>query len=390
MIVRSIRPEEFEEALDLLDAAFEHTPRAYFNRYFFGDPWFKPEYTRVVEEDGRLVSLVQIVRREVRVGCSTLVMGGIANVGTIPAYRGRGFSSAAMKSSVEVMAADGMHFGMLWTGINPFYERLGWATVRLTASTAKLKRRLPRFSTPYHVRAYRDDDAPAVLAIYDEFNSRRSLTTVRTLDYWRGFATSPESQSYTIWAAETGGQLAAYLAGRRYGESYGIAEMCCSRGHEDALRALAREAWAAAARAGAKKLAYVLPEEDSIRAAVSEVAVPARPWTYTNMMLRVIDLRLMFERMLPELERRSSLLERAGRVAIGTEFGELTLEVAPGRVTLPDVPADWRVELSQPQLFSLVFGLGEPTDILPAGPAADLLSSIFPRQPAVYYEIDTF
>src|SRR2546423_699810 len=119
--VRAIRERELEECLDLWTAVFPEDGRHFFSRYFFGDIDFQPEYTRVCEVDGRLVSAVQIVKRIVSCGDCALTMGGIANVATLPAYRGRGCAAACMKQAVEIMAVDAMDFSLLFTGIHDFY-----------------------------------------------------------------------------------------------------------------------------------------------------------------------------------------------------------------------------------------------------------------------------
>ncbi|GIV19217.1 MAG: hypothetical protein KatS3mg023_0968 [Armatimonadota bacterium] len=140
---RAIHPDELEACLDVWDAAFEETPRDYFRKYFTGDPWFHPEYTRCAFEGKRMVSAVQIVRREVRVGQVTLTLGGIANVGTIPAYRSKGYSTQLLRDAITVMENDGFDFSMLFTGIHGFYARLGWENLPVQVMSAEIRPDLP-------------------------------------------------------------------------------------------------------------------------------------------------------------------------------------------------------------------------------------------------------
>ncbi|MHB1458612.1 MAG: GNAT family N-acetyltransferase, partial [Armatimonadota bacterium] len=139
---RAIRMTELDECLDLWDRAFAHTPREYFAPYIYNDPCFTPEYTRVCSVDGRLVSAVQICERRVRVGNVSLLMGGIGNVGTDPDVRGQGHSSRLLYDSIDAMRAAGIDFSVLYTGINPFYERLGWRGIPSRFYTGRLKESL--------------------------------------------------------------------------------------------------------------------------------------------------------------------------------------------------------------------------------------------------------
>ena len=53
-------------------------------------------------------------------------MGGIANVATLPEFRGKGYSTACLKQTIAVMEGDAMDFSLLFTGINGYYERQGY------------------------------------------------------------------------------------------------------------------------------------------------------------------------------------------------------------------------------------------------------------------------
>jgi predicted acetyltransferase len=390
MVVRSIHPEEFNACLDLWDKAFTDTSRDYFKRYFYGDQWFKPEYTRMVEDDGKLVSCVHICKREIRYGISTLTMGGIANVATPQEYRGKGYSSAAMKDSVDIMAADGLDFSMLFTGINEFYERVGFATVEYYTSVAKPKDEIRDLGLPYSVRPYRDTDADCIVNVYNKFNADVILTMVRTADYWTGFATNPESTSYDIWVAEGPVGIVGYLAGRGYGKSYTIAEICCLEGHELSLRALAQEVLKKASEQKIGEFVYRLPDKPAIEAAINEIAIPAEPKPFNYMMLRTLNLRPMFEKMLPELIQRSKNVKGAGQVTIITDYGQITLDIAPGKVVLVDQPAEMSIRLTERMLFDLVFGYQEPYTVLEQAPGRELLAGLFPKQKPVFYMLDGF
>ena len=48
-------------------------------------------------------------------------------MGTLEKYRRNGYSSAVLRDAVGYMADEGYDLGLLFTSIQPFYARLGWA-----------------------------------------------------------------------------------------------------------------------------------------------------------------------------------------------------------------------------------------------------------------------
>src|SRR5579862_21490 len=126
--VRAIHAEEREECLALWCTVWPGDSDAYFRRYFYGDVEWLPYYTQVGVLDGKIVSAVHICKRSVACGDYRLTMGGIANVATLPEYRGRGYNMQCLKRAIEIMEADAMDFSLLGTGINDYYARQGFVT----------------------------------------------------------------------------------------------------------------------------------------------------------------------------------------------------------------------------------------------------------------------
>lgn len=391
MVARGIKPSEIDLCLDVLDKSFESTSRDYFKRYFYGDPWFKPEYTVVCDDDGKLVSTVQICRREVRYGTSTLTLGGIANVGTPPDSRGKGYSSEALKYAVEVMAKDGMDFSTLYTGINAFYERVGYSTVEFSYGAGALLDQPKATADGYVIRDYTDSDAEAVVAVYNEFNSDVTMSVVRTTEYWRNYAINPLNSRQQISVAETSEGVVAYIAGLPYGKSYSLSEMGCRSGHEAALQALASKVLDRAREAGLAEVIHRLPDKEAVISAVNSISTPVELRKASYLMFRVLNLQSMVKKMLPELTTRSAGLRGEGTVTLSVECaGDVTLTMAQGKVEVLSNPVDTRLNLTQWQFVNLVFGYQNPLDILPKRPESDLLAVLFPEDTAVYYNIDGF
>ena len=76
-------------------------------------------------------------------------------------------------------------------------------------------------------------DLPAVMRVYDEHNARRTLTTIRSEQYWRD-GHSRDQSIMPRWVAEIDGEVVAYLQGSTY-----VREVGYLPGHVEALYRLA-------------------------------------------------------------------------------------------------------------------------------------------------------
>ena len=150
---RAVREEEKEACIALWCTVWQGAnSETYFRRYFFGDVEWLPYYTQVAVEDGEIVSAVQICKRTVPCGEYRLVMGGIANVATLPEHRGKGYNTECMKRAIAVMEADAMDFSLLFTGINAYYARLGYCDMPRPNLAGTLRESLAPLALPYRVR----------------------------------------------------------------------------------------------------------------------------------------------------------------------------------------------------------------------------------------------
>ena len=390
---RAIRPGELEECLDLWGIVFERVGRGYFPPYFNGDPWFRRAYTRVCAVDGKLVSAVQICKRRVRVGGAELVMGGIGNVGTLPEYRGRGYSNRLMWDTVKVMRRHGMDFSVLFTGIQSFYEKALWRSVPqkyLHAEGISLE----RTPSAYKMRTSDwESDLASLEAIYQSLNEGRSLTTIRTNAYWRGYLHARFGDPEYCLIAESEGKSIGYLAFGYDKPTCWPREIGWLPGHEGCVRPLFEEMIAVCPDRGAaphdskvEKLSMVLPHEPAIMDAINALAKKIEEREPMGGMFRIINIRSLGERLLPELNRRGA---PDGSISMDTELGSLRLTVKRGRVSLgAEKPIG--VPLSQLEFFCLVFGITSVEELGLDSPANDILGALFPPRKFVFWPADHF
>ncbi len=84
------------------------------------------ENVRVVLHDGWVVCSVGIYPNTVRTSRGEISVGGINGVATHPDFRRHGLATAAMADAHAKMRRDGHHIGLLGTGIQDYYRKLGW------------------------------------------------------------------------------------------------------------------------------------------------------------------------------------------------------------------------------------------------------------------------
>lgn len=172
-------------ALDVLETSFPTLSRSFFHSLIARDPAYRPEFSLGIRQ-GRIVqSFMQIFPRTFLLHGETINIGGIGCVATRKNHRGKGYASALMEHAVRIMRQNAMMGGMLFTTIQPFYERLGWRLLPLFEWDLAVD---CLFKLPYRPdwnRGLRKSDYPFLQSIYETMQSRHEGGIVRTEAYWR-------------------------------------------------------------------------------------------------------------------------------------------------------------------------------------------------------------
>ncbi len=127
--IRTLGENETEGLLDLLDGwpfPAGESGREFFRRYVELDPAFEPRNVWVAEQQGQLVSCVQIFPRQVRVGGKVLPMGGVGSVFTRPERRTQGLAGALLERAHDSMRERGMLLSYLYAERLAWYGHYGW------------------------------------------------------------------------------------------------------------------------------------------------------------------------------------------------------------------------------------------------------------------------
>ncbi|MHB0997995.1 MAG: GNAT family N-acetyltransferase [Armatimonadota bacterium] len=390
---RAIRLDELDECLDLWSKAFPHTPREYFEPYFNGDPGFRPEYTRVCVLDNKLVSAIQICERKVRIGSSVIVMGGIGNVGTDPDFRGKGYSTRLLQDCVHTMYDSRIDFSTLFTGINPFYERVVWRTVPIELMTGQIMIDTTLSSAKYTVRPCNWENAlQSLINIYDNYNRSRTLTAVRSPEYWTGWAVHRFGGGSSLYVAEYNGTIVGYIQCHHDNQNCWIREIGCLDQHRDCIDILIKYAAGIAYEVGARTLWNFLPDEPDIIQSIDTITDNMEIRQTTGTMCRIVNAESMLGRILPELNLCAQGMNLPDcAVNLDTECGGLTFTINKG-IIHKGAENPVTINLSQSDFFSLIFGYKciDATGIQLSPELKVVISTLFPKQHPASWAADHF
>lgn len=245
--MRSVRRSELHEAFDLLAAVFPEAPRSLFMAQTERDSTCRLRHGRIALIDGHIAGYVRIFARTMLVQGVPVSAGGIGSVATRPDARGRGIATALLRDAVAQMQYEGMRVSFLFTGIMPFYERLGFRAVRQPSfEVDPLEAASMPPSDRHEVRVANEGDLPRVLAIYRRATAMRSGAVLRSRRTWRDATHWLEEDEYGCFIAEHDGEPVAYIRSRCRERGQQILEAECVPGDEDAigplLAAVARRA----------------------------------------------------------------------------------------------------------------------------------------------------
>jgi predicted acetyltransferase len=268
--------EELRAVVDLLDRAFEKTPREYFERHVLHDATLSLEDTRVLVREGEIVSSVQIFPRTMWVENRKVRFGGIGNVGTDPEARKSGFASLLMGDALQRMRERGYPLSVLTTTINPYYEQFGYRTVVREVLTFT---EIPRVD---NARSFdRARDLGDVMGMYEQYNAGSIGPEVRDDAYWRAQFEFLGDEVFLV--AEEAGRLIGYMRAGYEKQDLYIREFAALR-HEP--RVFGVLLGALSSRIPGVPVKYFASEREKARL---ELRLPYTVHDDTDLMIAVLD-----------------------------------------------------------------------------------------------------
>jgi GNAT superfamily N-acetyltransferase len=414
MEVRALRETEREECLALWQTVWPGDTEDYFRRYFEGDIEWLPYYTQVAVESGRIVSAVHICRRTVACGDFRLQMGGIANVATLPEFRGRGLNTACLRAAIGVMEADALDFSLLFTGISGYYAKQGYASVPRRRLRGILRGdRMPQ-PTNLTVRAARPEDLDQLFAVYTVYNATRPIAVQRTPAYWRDWiGLKPETLATAdplLVATDATGRVVGYICyrfnfyrGHQVTEDYAyISEFGAiapgdrratidNRQFEDEVAmALLEAATARALASGKREMHLSIALTPSVRAAMRSLCESSSENVTESGMARLLHRENLLRSFLFEWNDRWIEAGRPpGEIVFDTPYGAVRLDAFGQFLKVEPVEARSGA-LSQGVLLSLLLGAGGAEQAVEDPEVLPLAQVLFPPRDGIYWSADGF
>jgi len=145
----------------------------------FGDRAAGQQVT--VQQDGRPVAGLAILRRTLLCRGVHLPVGLIGSVATDPAYRGRGYASAVLEEAERVLEGAGCAMALLWADEADFYSARGWAPVGTEVNHALPPAAAALLPSPLGVRRYRGADGPLLHSLYCTHETRVARSEEETV-----------------------------------------------------------------------------------------------------------------------------------------------------------------------------------------------------------------
>jgi predicted N-acetyltransferase YhbS len=416
--VRGARADEMPEVLDMVPRVMGAT-REYFAAAYRNDPWARPEHSRIVRVDGRIVSHIRLYDRWQRVGPVPIHVGCVGDVCTLPEHRKRGYCRALLEDALRYWDENDYDLSMIVSGVG-VYEACGW--VPLPESRFELPAENCHEASrrrAYEIRRFvRGEDLTAVAAVYSACNAERSLATVRTSSYWeRHFAWIAGEIEEAFLVAAQAGQIVAYLRCERGGPHLLLSECCSLPGYDRAAVELLEAALTFAAKRGLEGVQGHFPADHPALAAARRRPEFASSET-SVLLFRLVNLRRLLERVRSLLggRARESGVEGTLNLIVGDQVAELRVGPGWAEIEAPesdaeeeslarqhsqDMAASPREEgRSAPQqdvvaippavFFPMLFGAPVPERVpLHLSPTTQsLLAGLFPAGAPVYWRTD--
>ncbi len=352
--------------------------------------------------DGEEVARLTVEKREMRLGGAWVRMGGIASVRTRPQHRNKGYGRALMEGTIDYMRQEGYLVSILF-GVPAFYHRVGYATVLLRKSVARVRTvAAEALAGPCTVRAMRPGEEESLLALYEDEIDTRSGAARRskaTFAPWYNEAEDWFQEPRRIMVAEENGEAVGYSLGEQgwlqhsewHPQAYEIAVpagMVATAG-PSLLRALAAEA-------GERRMEWVeldLPPDAALLSLLRTVGYSQETVYSHNQggMGRIVNLEGLAMAMSAGVRARVQSWqsdEQVGRIVLSCDSERTEIDLGAGRTLT--------ISLPQQNLLQLLMGYRGIAELLLEFPAcvaehdADLVDALFPRGYPYMWNLDHF
>ena len=219
MELRTYREGDEAALVRLMGAAFgigEADAREYFDEE--KNARVDLDQVHVIEEDGEVRASATVLPMEVFVDGGAVPMGGVAAVMAHPAYRRRRYAGDLMRAALRGMKERGQNLSLLSPFSHAFYRTFGYELATEAIEYTLKPTNLPTDPEQKKLRAYREEDLPAMMELHEREGREHQLCALRSEGHWRR-ALSPGDVDVAVYDdGEVRGYLIYRMTGWREGE----------------------------------------------------------------------------------------------------------------------------------------------------------------------------
>lgn len=360
MMVGPADSEEYAEIYDMVYKAFKQSKleNTIIRVTTSEDSHFRKGDLRVVKVDGKIVSMMMLIRRPLRVGTAIVNGAIVAPVATHPEYQRKGYCSAVMRDAIEYMKAQGFDITILW-GEPWLYPHYGYSPAMVkTEIVIKPKQRDSSEKGSYEFRSFTEADLEQITQIYHSNTATRTCAEVRSATMWEWKPGGSEAKLEAL--IDKKGEVIGYLAlgtdwGRPCAHEIGVL-------NDEACGVIFNRLLEIAKRKSLKEFYCIIhPDHPFARFAFwhdGEIRIRSGGGAG---MARLLNLVTFLTKMEREFERRlrySEFYDRECTLKILSEEEFAVLDINHGRISIitDDVKSDYQLDIPLSCLNSLITG----------------------------------
>jgi len=205
---RAAEEAEYEEILTMTQEAFRKAAggrstgeleRNIVEATVTADPNFRKGDLRIVEAEGKIVSMILIIRRQARIGRAIVNNAIVAPVATRAGDEKKGYCTAVMRDAINYMKQQGFDITTLW-GHPWLYTHYGYSPAMISPSIAiKPERcRSTEVKDTFTIQPYEETQAKAVTDIYHRNTISQVLAEIRNPESFEWKVHSPDVEFQTV------------------------------------------------------------------------------------------------------------------------------------------------------------------------------------------------
>jgi len=374
---RSTEEAEYEETFTMTQEAFKKAAggrstgkfeRNIVEATVTADPNFRKGDLRIVEAEGKIVSMMLIIRRQVRIGRAIVNDAIVSPVATRVGHEKKGYCSLVMQDAIDYMKQQEFDITTLW-GHPWLYTHYGYSPAMVSPSVAiKPERCHPtEVKDTFTIQSYEEKQTKAVTDIYHQNAVNQVLAVIRNPEPFEWKVHSPNVEFRTV--IDRKGRVIGYYAisqiapsGRNLLE-IGVANTDACKIIFNKLLGYAKE----------KKLAELIcpmsPKHPFAKFAYWQNAELRTTMASGAGFARILNMTALFCKMKKELESRlnhSEFCNKTLSLIVKTGKETTTFLINDGEITVSteEEKADYTLEASLSSLNPLVTGYKNVHELL--------------------------